>query len=94
MSEICQPTNNDHLGQLNKDLATGLQPSMTNFEQILSFIIAKQMLEPMRTLVSALQGELIDVYFGFQKIDEIISCYANIRNEIDISGINVCMRKS
>ena len=90
----CQPTNDDHLGQLNKDLATGLQPSMTNSEQIISFVIAKEMLEPMWPLVSTLQGELVDVHFGFQKIDEIISCYENIHNEIDISGINVCMRKS
>ena len=38
----------------------------------------KEMLEPMRPLVTALQGMLVEVYFGFQKIEEIIKCYADL----------------
>ena len=38
----------------------------------------KEMLEPMRPLVTALQGMLVEVYFGFQKIEEIINCYADL----------------
>lgn len=37
----------------------------------------------MRPLVTALQGRLVEVYFGFQKIEEIIKCYTEIRNAID-----------
>jgi hypothetical protein len=46
-------------------------------------VCAKEMLEPMRPLVSALQGELVEVYFGFQNIEEVTLCYTDIRDEID-----------
>lgn len=48
-----------------------------------SFVSAKEMLEPMRPLVTTLQGKLVEVYFGFQKIQEIIKCYTEIHNAID-----------
>ena len=41
------------------------------------------MLELMRPLVTALQGRLVEVYFGFQKIEEVISSYTEIRKAID-----------
>lgn len=56
---------------------------MISFEHIFSFVCAKEMLEPMRPLVTALQGRLVEVYFGFQKIEEIIKCYTDIHNVID-----------
>lgn len=37
----------------------------------------------MRPLVTARQGRLVEVYFGFQKIEEIIKCYTNIHNVIN-----------
>ena len=37
----------------------------------------------MRPLVTALQGRLVEAYLGFQKIEEIIKCYTEIRNAID-----------
>ena len=37
----------------------------------------------MRPLVSSLQGRLVEVYFGFWKIDQVIKMYAEIRKEID-----------
>ena len=37
----------------------------------------------MRPLVTALRGRLVEVYFGFQKIEEIIKCYTEIRSAID-----------
>ena len=40
------------------------------------------MLEPMRPLVTALQERFAEVYFGFQKIEEIIKSYTEIRNAI------------
>lgn len=56
---------------------------MTSFGHIVSFVCAKEMLEPMRPLVTALQGRLVEVYFGFQKIKEVVSSYTDVRNEID-----------
>ena len=37
----------------------------------------------MRPLVSSFQGRLVEVYFGFWKIDQVIKMYAEIRKEID-----------
>ena len=59
------------------------KPETQSFGYIVSFICAKEMLEPMRPLVTALQGRLVEVYFGFQKIEEVINCYAEIRSAID-----------
>ena len=38
----------------------------------------------MRPLVTALQGRLVKVYFGFQKIEEVIGSYTEILNAIDL----------
>ena len=38
----------------------------------------------MRPLVTTLQGRLVKVYFGFQKIEEVIGSYTEIRNAIDL----------
>ena len=46
-------------------LANGPRHILTNFSQLVSFISAKELLEPMRPLVKALQGQLVEVYFGF-----------------------------
>ena len=64
-------------------MANGLRHTMTNFGHIVSFVCTKEMLEPIRPIVCALKGELVEVYFGFQKIEEVTSCYRDIRNEID-----------
>ena len=42
-----------------------------------------EMLEPMRPLLSALQGRLIEVFFGFQKVEELMHNFADIRQHID-----------
>ena len=52
----------------------------------MSFICAKEMLEPMRPLVSSLQGELMEIYIVFKKIDpvdQVIESYQLIRDDID-----------
>ena len=56
----------------------------SNFGHIVNFVCAKELLEPMRPIVCALQGKLIEVYFGFQKIEEVIFSYQEIRNEINM----------
>ena len=92
LNEICQPTNdvrfypNDEEWSWDgktKTMANGLRHTMTDFGFIVSFMCAKTMLEPMQPLVSSLQGRYVEVYLGFQKIEEVNSNYADIRNEID-----------
>ena len=55
---------------------------MRSFGHILCFVCAMDMLVPMRTLVSALQGRLVEVYFGFKKV-EVMNSYTDIRSGID-----------
>lgn len=86
LNEICVPTNDDVRFYPNKEdwswdaktktMAIGLRHSMISFEHIFSFVCAKEMMEPMRPHVTALQGRLVEVYFGFQKIEEIIKCFS------------------
>ena len=61
----------------------------------MSFICAKEMLESIRPLVSSLQGELMEIYLGFKKIDQVIESYQLIRDDID-SWFNqyVCQNSS
>ena len=74
LDEMCGPTNDDRFYPNNeiwnwdaktKTMANGLRHTMTNFQHIVSFVCAKEMLEPMRPLVCALQGELMEVYLEF-----------------------------
>ena len=55
---------------------------MRSFGHIFCFVCAMDMLEPMRPLVSALQGRLIEVCFGFKKV-EVMNSYTDIRSGID-----------
>ena len=64
-------------------MGNGLRHTIISNESIFSFVCAKEVLEPMRPLVTALQGRLVEVYFGFQKTEEISKCYTEIRNAID-----------
>ncbi|KXJ05465.1 52 kDa repressor of the inhibitor of the protein kinase [Exaiptasia diaphana] len=94
LNEICQPTNdvrfypNDEEWSWDgktKAMANGLRHTMTDFGFIVSFLCAKEMLEPMQPLVSSLGKDVMlkSIYFGFQKIEEINSNYVDIRKEID-----------
>ena len=56
---------------------------MKSFGHIFCFVCAMDMLEPMRPLVSALQGRLVEVYFGFKKVEEVMNSYTDIRSGID-----------
>jgi hypothetical protein len=40
----------------------------TSLPALNTSVIAKEMLEPMRPVVTALQGRLVEVYFGFKNI--------------------------
>ena len=92
LDEICDPTDDDryypngekwHVDVKSKTLANGLRHTMKGFGHIFNFFCAKEMLEFMRPLVSSLQGRLVEVYTGFQKIEDIITFCSEIRSKID-----------
>ena len=56
---------------------------MKSFGHIFCFVCAMDTLEPMRPLVGALQGCLVEVYFGFKKVEEVINSHTDIRSGID-----------
>ena len=77
--EICVPSKDERfecLGEESWDwdastrtLANGLTHTMRSFGHIFCFVCTMDMLEPMRPLASALQGRLVEVYFGFKKVE-------------------------
>ncbi|CAH3161656.1 unnamed protein product, partial [Porites evermanni] len=93
LDEICVPSENERFecpGEESWDwdastrtLANGLRHTMRSFGHIFCFVCAMDMLEPMRPLVSALQVRLVEVYFGFKKVEEVMNSYTDIRSGID-----------
>uniref|UniRef100_UPI00358F763F 52 kDa repressor of the inhibitor of the protein kinase-like n=1 Tax=Myxine glutinosa TaxID=7769 RepID=UPI00358F763F len=92
LDEICQPTTDERFYPHNEEwswdtntrtAANGLWHTMASFGHIVNFVCAKVLLEPMRPLVTSLQGRLMEVYFGFQKIEEVNLSYVDIRKGID-----------
>lgn len=63
--------------------ATGLSHTFGSFEHIVVFMLTKQLLEPIHPIAECLQGRLQELYFGFKKIDEVVQCYKQIRENID-----------
>ena len=92
LNEICLPSDDDGFydegenwswDPNTRSLANGLRHTFANFGHIVSYVVSKELLEPMRPVVSSLQGRLVEFYFGFSKIDQVIDMYAEIRKEID-----------
>ena len=92
LNEICDSSRDDrfypHNEELNWDGETkaktsGPRHTFTNFGRIVCFVCTKGMLKPMRPLISALQGELMEVYLGFQKTDQVIKSYQDLRADIE-----------
>lgn len=92
LNEVCNSSRDEQFYPNNEEWnwdgetkakANGLRHTFTNFGHIVCFVCAKDMLEPMLPLVSALQGELMEVYFGFQKIDQVTDSYQDIRTDVD-----------
>lgn len=102
LDEICVPSEDERFGcpgeeswqwvSSTQTLANGLRHTMRRFGHIFSFECAMDMLEPMRPLVSALQGHLVEVYFGFKKVEEVITNYTDIRSGIDAWFNRLCMK--
>ena len=55
----------------------------TNFEHIAAFLIAKELLEPIKPIAQSLQGRLQEVYFGFKKVDEAKNNCKKSRDNIE-----------
>ena len=93
LDEICIPSKDERFecpGEESWDwdastqtLANGLRHTIRSFGHILCFVCARDMLEPMRPLVSALQGHLVEVHFGFKKVGEVMNSYTDIQSGID-----------
>ena len=92
LSEMCQPSDERFYQDIEdwgwdrntKVMANGLVSTMKDFGHIISFVCAKQLLEPMRPVVTSLQGKLAEVYFGFKKIEEVIYIYEETREKADV----------
>lgn len=90
LNEICFPTDEKRFypegnnWNWDRNTKTSKWHTFVNFGHIISFICAKGILEPMRPLVKALQGRLVEVYLCFSRVDEVASCYADIRSEVDM----------
>ena len=52
------------------------------FEDIVVFLIAKELLEPTRPIAECLQGRLQEVHFGFKKVDEVKEAYKRIKEDV------------
>ena len=77
-----------------KIMANGLRHSMRCFGHIVGFIWAKEMLEPIRPLVTAPQGRHVEVFFSFQKIEEVISSYTGRDKQSDLLLVLTYVRES
>ena len=64
--------------------ANSLRHTFTNFGHIVNFLCVKELMEPMRPLLSSLHGTLVEVIFGFQKITEVqvAYMYRDVENEL------------
>ena len=89
LSEMCRPSD-ERFHQDIEDwdrnprvMANELVSTMKDFGHIISFVCEKQLPEPMRPVVTSLQGKLAEVYIGFKKIEEVIYIYEETREKAD-----------
>lgn len=101
LNERCVLTNDDKrfypnnpMDAKTKIMANGLRHSMRCFGHIVGFIWAKEMLEPIRPLVTAPQGRHVEVFFSFQKIEKVISSYTGRDKQSDLLLVLTYVRES
>ena len=90
-NEICHPSDEEQLypegnhwnwDSESRSYANGLRHTFCKFEHIVVFLIAKELLEPIRPIAECLQGRLQEVYFGFKKVDEVKEAYKRMREHV------------
>ena len=64
-------------------LANGLVNIFFSFQHTIVFMLAKELLEPIRPIAECLQGRLQEVYFGIQKVSEVKQHYQALREDVD-----------
>ena len=88
---MCYPCENDSIytkgnnwnwDSESRSSANGLRHTFTSFEHVVSFFLAKELLEPIRPIAECLQGRLQEVYFGFKMITEIMKHYKTLRENV------------
>ena len=91
-NEICHPSDDESLyDEINdwtwdsesRTLANGLLNLFVSFQHTIVFILAKELLEPIRAIAECLQGRLQEVYFGFQNVSEVKQHYQALREDVD-----------
>ena len=91
-NEICHPSDDeslyDEINDWNWDsesrtLANGLLNIFISFQHTTVFMLAKELLEPIRPIAEYLQGRLQEVYFDFQKVSEVQQHYQALREDVD-----------
>ena len=74
--------NNWNWDSVSRSSANELRHTFTSFEHVVSFFLAKELLEPICPIAECLQGRLQEVYFGFKKITEIMKHYKTLREDV------------
>ena len=67
----------------SRTLANGLLNIFVSFQHTIVFMLAKELLQPIRPIAECLQGRLQEVYFGFQKVSEVKQHYQALREDVD-----------
>ena len=91
MDMICHPHmyNNPSLNDWAwdreaKDKANGIASYLKRFENIVSFIVQKNALYPLKGIDAKLQRRELDVYEAYQRIDDTIALIQQYRSEIEV----------
>ena len=66
-----------------KEKANGLASSARRFENIVSFVVQKNSLHPLKGIAAKLQKRDLDIYETYQRVDETISCLQSYRTNVD-----------
>ena len=66
-----------------KEKANGLASSARRFENIVSFVVQKNSLHPLKGITAKLQKRDLDIYEAYQRVDETISCLQSYRTNVD-----------
>ena len=102
-NEICHPSDDESLyGEINdwnwdfesSTLANGLLNIFVSFQHTIVFMLAKELLEPIRPIAECLQRRLQEVYFGFQKVSEVKHHYQALREDADKEHDRIMFKKT
>ena len=80
-SEIYPNGNSWNWDSDSRSTANGLRNIFTSFEHVAAFFLSKELLEPIKPIAECLQGRLQEVYFGFNKIDEVKEHYKKLHEK-------------